>query len=71
MQPHEVIQESQFCNTYGHLVLVRVKGKNYLLMEECVGGNYFGPLTDKQVEAFKILCDVPEETYENIHRVGR
>lgn len=59
MLKKDTIQDSPFCNTYGGLVLVLGDdGHRYLEMEDCIGPEYFGPLTDEQVAAFYALCDV-------------
>ncbi len=36
------------------------EGNYFLRMDDVNIGSEFGPLTDKQVEAFMTLCDVPE-----------
>ena len=57
----EIIERSPFGNTYGSLNMVRQQdGKLYLRMEDCFDPDYFGPLNDEQVAAFKLLCQVPE-----------
>ena len=53
------IKESPFGNTYGGLALVEDdEGRKFLETEDCFGPDYFGPLTEKQVEAFNALCEV-------------
>ena len=55
----KTLKNSPFANTYGGLRLVENdKGQRLLEMEDCFGSDYFGPLTDEQVEAFEMLCDV-------------
>lgn len=55
----ETIKESPFGNTYGGLSLaLGDDGKKYLVMDDCFGPVYHGPLTDEQVAAFYLLCDV-------------
>jgi|AXCI01.1.fsa_nt_gi hypothetical protein len=55
-----MVKESPFENTYGRLELHRdEKGRFFLLMDDPQGGAEWGPLTDKQVEAFNTLCEVP------------
>ena len=55
----EKIKQSQFVNTYGGLSLVMRNGERFLVMEDCICDEYFGPLTDEQVAAFDALCEVP------------
>ena len=55
------IKYSPFANTYGSLILVQDgDGQFYLCMQDCMGDDHFGPLTQEQVNAFNILCEVPE-----------
>jgi hypothetical protein len=49
---------SPFCNTYGGLDLHYINGVPVLRMGDCIGNDYFGPLTAEQVEAFHTLCGV-------------
>ena len=61
--PMKKIKESPFENAYGGLSLVveETTGKRYLDMDGADGsGGTFGPLTDEQVAAFFLLCEVPE-----------
>lgn len=59
MRKNETIKDSPFGNTYGGLSLVLGDdGQRYLEMQDCFGPDYFGPLTDEQVAAFYVLCDV-------------
>ena len=56
-----LIKRSPFSNTYGSLILVQdVDGKYYLHMQDCIADDLFGPLTQEQIDAFHVLCDVPE-----------
>jgi hypothetical protein len=53
------IKQSPFTNTYGSLNLVKGDDGNfYLEMEDPQGDDLYGPLTDEQVEAFHLLCEV-------------
>lgn len=53
------IKESPFCNTYGSLNLVKGDDGNfYLEMEDPQGDDLYGPLTEEQVDAFHLLCEV-------------
>ncbi len=53
------IKQSPFTNTYGSLNLVRGEsGKFYIEMEDQQGDELYGPLTDEQVEAFNLLCEL-------------
>ena len=55
------IKGSPFCNTYGRLTLVLGDdGQKYLEMDDCCGPDYFGPLTEDQLVAFHVLCEVKE-----------
>jgi len=56
----ELILNSQFANTYGGLSLRKDvdTGKLYLQMDDCLGPEVWGPLTDEQVTAFHTLCKV-------------
>jgi len=55
------IRESNFCNTYGGLSLVEdEEGRRFLKMEDCFGPDYYGPMSDADVEAFNRLCELPE-----------
>lgn len=56
-----LVKRSPFENVYGGLELRRDDdGRFFLVMDCVVSGGEFGPLTDKEVEAFHTLCDVPE-----------
>jgi hypothetical protein len=58
---HELIEQSPFANSHGGLDLVRKEdGSLYLRMEGDIQDRYFGPLTEEQLSAFKLLCMVPE-----------
>ena len=57
---HDVVKDSEFTNEYGGLSLVRFNDKLYLCMEDCFRDKYFGPLTNAQVTAFNLICDVQE-----------
>ena len=60
MQKAKTLESSPFGNTYGGLSLVLGEDlKKYLEMEDCVSSDYYGPLTDEQVAAFLLLCDLP------------
>lgn len=53
--------KSPFGNTYGGLSLVALpNGDRVLKMEDCFGPDYFGPLSDDQVDSFFALCEVKE-----------
>ena len=55
------IKESPFGNTYGSLALVEDnEGNKFLEMDDCFGPDCFGPLTEKQIDAFYVLCEVSE-----------
>lgn len=56
----EKVKTSSFGNTYGGLSLVRqIKtGDRFLEMEDCFGPEYHGPLTEEQVAAFLLLCEL-------------
>jgi hypothetical protein len=59
METMTKIKESPFTNTYGSLNLVRGESGNfYLEMEDALGNDLYGPLTDEQVKAFHLLCEV-------------
>lgn len=62
MSEYETIKESWFINTYGGLSLVKHKdtGKYYIRMGDCYGSAYYGSMTEKQVEAFKLLSELRE-----------
>lgn len=56
---YNIVKNSFYRNTYGGLDLI--KGENdkfYLKMQDCFGPDFFGPLTDEQINAFYILCEV-------------
>ena len=55
------IIESPFANTYGSLCLVEeASGKKFLLMQDCCRPyDRWGPLTEEQVAAFHLLCEIP------------
>ncbi|HET8688206.1 MAG TPA: hypothetical protein VFM18_16350 [Methanosarcina sp.] len=55
-----IISHSEFRNTYGGLDLIEKDGQKYLMMEDCFGPDYFGPLTEEQINAFNVLCKVPK-----------
>ncbi len=58
----KIIKESPFVNTYGRLILVEDEnGDKYLEMGDCFGPDYFGPLSDEQVKAFYLLCELELE----------
>lgn len=55
----QVVKDSPFGNTYGNLrLVVDLSGALFLEMMDCQGGDCWGPLTDEQVQAFYVLCDV-------------
>ena len=57
----KTVKHSPFSNTYGTLILVQdVDDKYYLRMQDCMGDDLFGPLTQEQIDAFHVLCEVPE-----------
>lgn len=59
METTTKIKESPFCNTYGSLNLVKGDDENfYLEMEDPQGDDIYGPLTEEQVKAFYLLCEV-------------
>lgn len=61
MKIAETIESSPFGNSYGGLSLALGEdGKKYLVMDDCSGPDYYGPLTEEQVAAFYLLCDVPD-----------
>ena len=48
--------ESEFTNYYGGLSMQEFEGGEYFLaMADHSGNDWFGPLTDEQVKAFKVL----------------
>jgi hypothetical protein len=56
-----VVKSSPFQNTYGGLDLVKNgEGKLFLRMQDCSGNDYYGPLTQDQVSAFYVLCELKE-----------
>ena len=43
-------------NTYGGLKIVsNLEGEMYLKMEDCVEGDFYGPLTREQIEALQVI----------------
>jgi hypothetical protein len=61
MSQWKLVKASPFENEYGRLELHQDgEGKFFLRMEGSTGGREFGPLSEKQVEAFHTLCDAPE-----------
>lgn len=55
-----ILESSPFSNTYGGLSLVLGEDlEHYLEMEDCLGPDYYGPLTDEHVAAFMLLCELP------------
>ena len=57
---------SPFRNTYGGLDLFWREDDGgelqpFLSMEDCFGPDIFGPLTENQLEAFYVLCEVKEQ----------
>ena len=55
----KIIRYSPFANQYGGLSLgVGDDGEKYLVMGDCFGPEYFGPLTKEQEQAFNTLCRV-------------
>ncbi len=59
MHKKDTISQSPFVNTYGGLSLILGDdGQRYLEMSDCFGPDYFGPLTEEQVAAFYVLCEV-------------
>ena len=64
MKKVEILESSPFGNTYGGLSLVLGEDhERYLEMEDCFGPDYYGPLTDEQVAAFLLLCELPRVGY--------
>ncbi len=49
---------SPFSNEYGRLSLIKVGDDYFLEMGDCFGPDYFGPLTQAQVDAFNTLRGV-------------
>jgi len=61
MSHWKLVKASPFENAYGGLELYQdAEGQFFLRMDDPTGGREFGPLSEKQVEAFHTLCDAPE-----------
>jgi len=64
-QTETVVIQTDQCNTYGGLDLIKVDGEPksdrgmkpgyYMRMQDCMGDSYEGPLTDVQLVAFYFL----------------
>jgi len=51
--------ETEFRNYYGGLSMQEFEGGEFFLaMEDHSGNDWFGPLTDEQVAAFKVLSEL-------------
>ena len=57
----EAVLDSPYGNTYGGLSMVVDKNKrSYLVMGDCCGDSYYGPLDDEQIKAFALLAKIEE-----------
>ncbi len=56
----EFKKESPFGNTYGSLCMYEYNGRQYLHVQDCFSNGYFGPLTNEEIKAFDVLCNVKE-----------
>ena len=68
----ENVRSSDFYNTSGRLSLVkhRETGDLYFMMEDFRGEDFFGPLTQREVEAFNTICDFTDPSNDHSNPQG-